>query len=112
MRAPRVGSIFFIQLFSAVFSRLEDTRQYDGCRVDAKYAEGLSNKRTSATCACTGATLNEAGVQQQMMVPTLRVVMQMMTLGVIGTQSVRGGVPTQNVGTIKCAALVTALYPA
>lgn len=27
--------------------------------------------------------------------PTLRVVMQRMTLGIIGTQSVRGGVPTQ-----------------
>ena len=33
--------------------------------------------------------------------PTLRVVMLLMTLCVIATQSIRGDIPTQSVGTIK-----------
>ena len=47
-----------------------------------------------------------------MIVPTLRVVMLLMTLCVIATQSVRGGVPTQSVGTIIVRQLVKALCPA
>jgi hypothetical protein len=56
MRAPRVGSLFYSALCGSFFLRLEDPRHFECCRVDANYAAAPCTKRTSATCACTGAT--------------------------------------------------------